>query len=53
MKVKNNKVLIEIKLKDDFFNNVSDTFNRHRYLILRKCNINLENNSYILTVNDI
>lgn len=53
MKVKNNKVLIEIKLKDDFFNNVSDTFNRHRYLILRKYNINLENNSYILTVKDI
>ena len=53
MKVKNNKVLIEIKLKDDFFNNVSDIFNRHRYLILRKYNINLENNSYILTVKDI
>ena len=47
------KVFIEIKLKDDFFNNVSDTFNRHRYLILRKYNINLENNSYILTVKDI
>ena len=53
MKVKNNKVLIEIKLKDDFFNNVSDIFNRHRYLILRRYNINLENNSYILTVKDI
>ena len=53
MKVKNNKVLIEIKLKDDFFNNVSDIFNRHRYLILRKYNINLENDSYILTVKDI
>ena len=50
MKVKNNKVLIEIKLKDDFFNKVSDIFNRHRYLILRRYNINLENNSYILTV---
>ena len=47
------KVLIEIKLKDDFFNNVSDIFNRHRYLILRRYNINLENNSYILTVKDI
>ena len=47
------KVFIEIKLKDDFFNNVSDIFNRHRYLILRKYNINLENNSYILTVKDI
>ena len=53
MKVKNNKVLIEIKLKDDFFNKVSDIFNRHRYLILRRYNINLENNSYILTVKDI
>ena len=53
MKVKNKKVLIEIKLKDDFFNNVSDIFNRHRYLILRRYNINLENNSYILTVKDI
>ena len=47
------KVFIEIKLKDDFFNKVSDIFNRHRYLILRKYNINLENNSYILTVKDI
>ena len=47
------KVLIEIKLKDDFFNKVSDIFNRHRYLILRRYNINLENNSYILTVKDI
>ena len=47
------KVFIEIKLKDDFFNNVSDIFNRHRYLILRRYNINLENNSYILTVKDI
>ena len=47
------KVLIEIKLKDDFFNNVSDIFNRHRYLILRRYNINLETNSYILTVKDI
>ena len=53
MKVKNKKVLIEIKLKDDFFNKVSDIFNRHRYLILRRYNINLENNSYILTVKDI
>lgn len=53
MKVKNNKVFIEIKLKDDFFNKVSDIFNRHRYLILRRYNINLENNSYILTVKDI
>ena len=47
------KVFIEIKLKDDFFNKVSDIFNRHRYLILRRYNINLENNSYILTVKDI
>lgn len=47
------KVLIEIKLKDDFFNKVSDIFNRHRYLILRRYNINLETNSYILTVKDI
>ena len=47
------KVLIEIKLKDDFFNKVSDIFNRHRYLILRRYNINLESNSYILTVKDI
>ena len=47
------KVLIEIKLKDDFFNKVSDIFNRHRYLILRRYNINLENNSYILTIKDI
>ena len=47
------KVFIEIKLKDDFFNEVSDIFNRHRYLILRRYNINLENNSYILTVKDI
>ena len=53
MKVKNKKVLIEIKVKDDFFNKVSDIFNRHRYLILRRYNINLENNSYILTVKDI
>ena len=53
MKVKNKKVLIEIKLKDDFFNKVSDIFNRHRYLILRRYNTNLENNSYILTVKDI
>ena len=53
MKVKNKKVLIEIKLNDDFFNKVSDIFNRHRYLILRRYNINLENNSYILTVKDI
>ena len=47
------KVFIEIKLKDDFFNKVSDIFNRHRYLILRRYNINLETNSYILTVKDI
>ena len=47
------KLLIEIKLKDDFFNKVSDIFNRHRYLILRRYNINLETNSYILTVKDI
>ena len=47
------KVFIEIKLKDDFFNKVSDIFNRHRYLILRRYNINLEKNSYILTVKDI
>ena len=47
------KVLIEIKLKDDFFNKVSDIFNRHRYLILRRYNINLETNSYILTIKDI
>lgn len=47
------KVFIEIKLKNDFFNKVSDIFNRHRYLILRRYNINLENNSYILTVKDI
>ena len=47
------KVLIEIKLKDDFFNKVSDIFNRHRYLILRRYNINLETNSYILKVKDI
>ena len=47
------KVFIEIKLKDDFFNEVSDIFNRHRYLILRRYNINLETNSYILTVKDI
>lgn len=47
------KVFIEIKLNDDFFNKVSDIFNRHRYLILRRYNINLENNSYILTVKDI
>ena len=47
------KVLIEIKLKDDFFNKVSDIFNRHRYLILRRYNISLETNSYILTVKDI
>ena len=47
------KVFIEIKLKDYFFNKVSDIFNRHRYLILRRYNINLENNSYILTVKDI
>lgn len=47
------KVLVEIKLKDDFFNKVSDIFNRHRYLILRRYNINLETNSYILTVKDI
>lgn len=47
------KVFIEIKLKDDFFNKVSDIFNRHRNLILRRYNINLENNSYILTVKDI
>ena len=47
------KVFIEIKLKDDFFNKVSDIFNRHRYLILRRYNINLENNSYILTIKDI
>ena len=47
------KVFIEIKLKDDFFNKVSDIFNRHRYLILRRYNINLESNSYILTVKDI
>ena len=47
------KVLIEIKLNDDFFNKVSDIFNRHRYLILRRYNINLETNSYILTVKDI
>ena len=47
------KVFIEIKLKDDFFNKVSDIFNRHRYLILRRYNINLETNSYILTINDI
>ena len=47
------KVFIEIKLKDDFFNKVSDIFNRHRYLILRRYNINLETNSYILTIKDI
>lgn len=47
------KVLIKIKLKNDFFNKVSDIFNRHRYLILRRYNINLETNSYILTVKDI
>ena len=47
------KVLIEIKLNDDFFNKVSDIFNRHRYLILRRYNINLETNSYILTIKDI
>ena len=47
------KVFIEIKLKDDFFNKVSDIFNRHRYLILRRYNNNLETNSYILTVKDI
>ena len=47
------KVFIEIKLKDDFFNKVSDIFNRHKYLILRRYNINLETNSYILTVKDI
>ena len=47
------KVFIEIKLKDDFFNKVSYIFNRHRYLILRRYNINLETNSYILTVKDI
>ena len=47
------KVFIEIKLKDDFFNKVSDIFNRHRFLILRRYNINLESNSYILTVKDI
>ena len=47
------KVFIEIKLKDDFFNKVSDIFNRHRYLILRRYNINLETNSYILTVKNI
>ena len=32
---------------------MSDIFNRHRYLILRRYNIKLENNSYILTVKDI
>ena len=47
------KVFIEIKLKDDFFNKVSDIFNRHRYLILRRYNINLETNSYIVTIKDI
>ena len=47
------KVFIEIKLKDDFFYKVSDIFNRHRYLILRRYNINLETNSYILTIKDI
>ena len=47
------KVFIEIKLKDDFFNKVSDIFNRHRYLILRRYNINLDTNSYILTVKNI
>lgn len=47
------KVFIEIKLNEEFFNKVSDIFNRHRYLILRRYNINLETNSYILTVKDI
>lgn len=47
------KVLIEIKLKDNFFNKVGDTFNKYKYLVLKRYNINLDTNSYILTVKNI
>lgn len=47
------KVFIEIKLKDDFFNKVGDTFNKYKYLVLKRYNINFDTNSYILTVKNI
>lgn len=47
------KVLIEIKLKGDFFNKVGDTFDKYKYLVLKRYNINLDTNSYILTVKNI
>ena len=47
------KVLIEIKLKDDFFNKVGDTFDKYKYLVLKRYNINLDTNSYILSVKNI